>query len=152
MRDRRRILLWIAGALVLIVLIAAFVLFGPPRVADTFAEPEFCGSCHEMEPWLEGFRESDHSDLDSCNDCHLPHDSVVSYYFWEGVVGTRDLVKHAVGAIPETIEPRERTRVWVRDNCLRCHDDEIEEGHTEGREFCSAPGCHDDVFHDVEQE
>jgi cytochrome c nitrite reductase small subunit len=141
--------LWVLGVIGALVLVAAFVLFGPPHLAETFAEPEFCGSCHEMQPWVESFDESDHSELESCNDCHLPHDSTVSYYFWEGVVGVRDLVKHTVGAVPETIEARERSKDWILENCHRCHDDDIEDDHGEERDLCWS--CHDDVFHDVDQ-
>jgi cytochrome c nitrite reductase small subunit len=146
---RRQIVLWVLGVVLLLVLVVFFVMFGPPRVADTFARPEFCANCHEMEPWLEEFRAADHAELESCNDCHLPHGSVVEYYFWEGVVGVRDIVLHTVGAIPETIEARERTRGWVQENCDRCHQDDVPEDHGESREYCW--DCHDEVFHNVEQ-
>lgn len=151
MSRGKRISLWILGGVVLLGLIAFWVMFLPPfRVAETFAEPTFCGSCHEMEPWLASFEESDHQDLESCNDCHLPHGSVVEYYFWEGVVGVRDLVTHSVGAIPDPIEARDRSRDWAKENCLRCHADEIEEGHGEEERYCWT--CHDDVFHKVDQD
>lgn len=145
-----RVLLWILGILVLIAGAVFFVMFGPPHVAEQFAEPKFCGSCHEMDPWLVSFRQEEHGGLESCNDCHLPHGSTLEYYFWEGVVGVRDLAKHSVGAIPQPIEAGDRTRSWIQENCRRCHDDEIEDDHGETRAYCWE--CHDEVFHRVSQQ
>lgn len=156
--DRRtsrgtRILLWVLGIFVVLGLLLAFLMFGPPRLAEVFAEPEFCGeTCHEMGYVYTSFLDEEHSELETCNECHLPNDpgagGFVEHYAWEGVVGVRDLVKHGVGAIPEDIEIKERSESWTLENCLRCHEDDIDEEHGEGEEFCW--DCHDDVFHDVD--
>ncbi|HSK47239.1 MAG TPA: NapC/NirT family cytochrome c [Coriobacteriia bacterium] len=144
-----KIVLWVAGILVALALLAAFLMFGPPKLAEAFAEPEFCGtSCHEMEYVYTSFLEEEHAELETCNDCHLPNDGFIEHYAWEGVVGVRDLVKHGVGAVPENIEVKERSEEWLIENCHRCHDDEIDDDHGEGREFCW--DCHDDVFHAVD--
>jgi len=140
-----RILLWVLGVLAVLGLVLAFLMFGPPQLAETFAEPSFCGRCHEMEYVYNTFIEEDHNELETCNDCHLPNDGFVEHYFWEGVVGVRDLVTHGLGAIPENIEVTERSQRWMVENCHRCHDDEIDEDHGEEEEFCW--DCHDDVFH-----
>ena len=72
MRSRAgRITLIVLGVLIIVGLIAAWVMFLPPfRVAEQFAEPEFCASCHVMEPQYEAWQASSHNHLESCNDCH----------------------------------------------------------------------------------
>lgn len=149
MSKRVKVLLWVLGGLIVLAAIAFFVMFGPPNVSARLAMPSFCGSCHEMEPWLSGFRATAHKDLNSCNDCHLPHGSKVEYYTWEVLVGVRDLAKHTVGAIPDTIEARDRSRGWIQVNCRRCHDDEIEADHGGEEPYCW--NCHEDSFHQVKQ-
>lgn len=140
---------WSVGVVVLLALIAVVVMFGPPRVADRIARPSFCASCHEMDPWYEGFRAAEHSTLPSCNDCHLPNESATRYYAWEAVLGARDVTAHLIGRIPDRIEARSRSRSWIVVNCRRCHDDEIEADHGEEETYCWE--CHDDVYHDVRQ-
>lgn len=137
------------GVLALIAAVGLIVMFGPPRVADRIARPSFCASCHEMAPWNDGFRAAEHSQLSSCNDCHLPNDSAFRHYAWEAVLGVRDITTHITGRIPARIRARERSRTWIAANCIRCHDDEIDADHGDDKEYCW--DCHDDVFHDVQQ-
>ena len=141
-----RIALIVLGVLVVLGAVAFFVMFGPPHLAEQFAEPEFCASCHVMEPQFAAFQQSRHRWLESCHDCHLPHGNVVSYYFWEGVVGARDLLYWNIGRIPEHITARERSRVWIDDNCRRCHSDVITGTHPEPDRMCWE--CHREAYHD----
>jgi cytochrome c nitrite reductase small subunit len=141
-----RIVLIVLGVLVLLGAVAFFVMFGPPHVAEQFSRPEFCASCHVMDPQFAAFQMGRHRWLESCNDCHLPHDSVVSYYFWEGIVGVRDLVYWGIGRIPEHITARERSREWIDSNCRRCHGDVMTGTHPRADRRCWE--CHREAYHD----
>ena len=35
------------------------------------SKPAFCSTCHCMEPYVEGWKLSSHSDV-TCTDCHFP--------------------------------------------------------------------------------
>jgi cytochrome c nitrite reductase small subunit len=135
--------------LVALVAIVTFVMFGPPNYIETFAQPEFCASCHVMNPQYAAFQSSSHGRrLESCNDCHLPNDSFVRHYFWEGVVGVRDLVEFNLNLIPEHITARERSKDWVEENCRRCHDEVIARIHPDEQGRCW--DCHRELYHDFE--
>lgn len=125
---RRRRWLWIVGSIAALGAIAAWVLFLPPfHVMETFARPEFCATCHNMEPEFRAFESGTHSGLESCNDCHLPNDNFVNHYAWDAYVGTRDLVSfYLLGRAPYDTRATERSKDWIRDNCIRCHADVVD--------------------------
>lgn len=144
-----RVALIVAAVFVVTGAIGAFVMFGPPHVAATFAEPTFCASCHIMENQYEAFEASVHSRLDSCNDCHLPNTGFVRHYAAEAFVGARDLLYWNLNRIPEHIEARERSRHWIQENCVRCHRLLLGALHpaVEDR-WCWE--CHRQIYHDYE--
>lgn len=91
---------------------------------------EFCTSCHGYEPIAAAYREDVHGGNNefgvraACNDCHLPHDNSL-HYFWvkarHGIVDpTMSLLKE-----PDEIDwhaIRERREEFVYDSsCLNCH-------------------------------
>lgn len=143
--GRRRRWPWVLGTLAALGVIAFWVLFLPPfHVTEIFAEPEFCGSCHNMEPELRAFQASSHQALDSCNDCHLPNGNVVEHYVWDAYVGSRDLVSfYILGRAPYDTEATDRSKGWIQDNCIRCHGDVVERMFVE--ENCWE--CHRELYH-----
>jgi cytochrome c nitrite reductase small subunit len=143
-----KVLIGIAIAFVALATIAAFVLFGPPAYAEKIAEPEFCRRCHVMDPQYNSYRRGSHSHLESCNDCHLPNDSFVRHWFWDGVVGVRDLVEFNLNLIPEHIEAKPRSQEWLEENCRRCHEDVISEIHPPAGKRCWE--CHRELYHDFD--
>ena len=56
-------LISIASIILLIVL-----LYG---AAELTSKPNFCSSCHYMQPYVEDWKTSTHSDV-TCTDCHFP--------------------------------------------------------------------------------
>lgn len=140
----------VLGVLVLLVAVWAFVMFGPPRYSEVVSQPEFCARCHEMDPQYTRFITGTHGELESCNDCHLPNRTFAGHWFWDSVVGARDLILHTVGAIPEQdeMEATNQSRGWIQENCSDCHVDDVDEHHGEEEEFCW--DCHDDVSHEAE--
>lgn len=144
----RRTLLIVIIAIVALGAIAAFVMFGPPNVGEQFAKPEFCRRCHVMEPQYVAYRKSPHRSLESCNDCHLPNDSFVRHWFWDAVVGVRDVVKFNLGLVPEHIVALDRSKDWVEENCEDCHSEVISDIHPPSGKRCWE--CHRGLYHDYE--
>ncbi len=75
------------------------------------ADYEFCTSCHSYEPIAKAYREDIHGGNNSvgfraaCNDCHLPHDNALHYFFVKA--------KHQV--LPPTLALPERSRREEKD-------------------------------------
>lgn len=144
---------WLKAVLVIVAvsgligLATAFAMFGPPGFAEQIADPSFCGRCHVMEPQLAAYEAGRHSRLESCNDCHLPNDSFVRHWFWDGVVGVRDLAKYNLNIIPEHITARERSKDWIEENCRACHGDVMAGVEVTPGTRCRE--CHREIYHDV---
>jgi cytochrome c nitrite reductase small subunit len=101
--------------------IAAFVTFGPPKLLAKSETPEFCATCHVMEPQYEAWlHEGAHRRI-RCVDCHLPHDNLATYYTWKSIDGMRDVVEFYSGLIPATIRISEHGKQVLQGNCVRCH-------------------------------
>lgn len=148
-RRTRRTLLGVLLGLLVLALVGAFVMFAPPfRVADRLAKPSFCASCHNMEPQYAAFQASAHSDLDSCNDCHLPNDNFVNHWAADAAVGVRDLVSfHVLGRADYDVEATGWSRRVINANCIRCHGDLVEHVDTSQR-WCWE--CHRIMYHRVQ--
>jgi len=106
----------------------AFVILAvaiSPKILAKTETVQFCGSCHVMEEeYLALMRGGLHNSL-RCTDCHLPHDTFVSFYFWKGLDGTKDVVFFYSGKVPETIYISEKGKGVVKQNCIRCHESTV---------------------------
>jgi cytochrome c nitrite reductase small subunit len=116
-----------AGLVLLMILAAGvlgiFLAFGPPGLYAKTETPEFCASCHVMEPQYEAwFHSGAHAQI-KCVDCHLPHEPLPRRLLWKGVDGAWDFVAFHTGRIPDPIEISSRGAGVVQENCLRCHGD-----------------------------
>jgi cytochrome c nitrite reductase small subunit len=116
--------------ILLVVLLAGaavgvFLALGPPQLLAKSETPEFCASCHVMEPQYEAWlHEGAHRRI-KCVDCHLPHDNVVTYYTWKGIDGMRDVIEFNTGMVPETIRISNHGKHVLQGNCLRCHAEAV---------------------------
>lgn len=148
---RRRgwiVLASILGALVVLGGVAAFVMFGPPHVAERLARPSFCASCHIMKPQYEAFQGSVHSGLGSCNDCHLPNTGFVRHWTADAYVGTRDLLEFNLDfGIPPYLKAKPMSKRWIEENCRRCHRTAVSHMQTQGK-YCWE--CHREMYHHLD--
>jgi cytochrome c nitrite reductase small subunit len=115
--------------LVVFVLAAAtlafFVAFGPPRLYSKSESPEFCGSCHVLQPEYEAwFHSGAHQNI-KCIDCHLPNNNLANHLFWKSVDGVQDTLAFHTGFVSETIHISARGAAVVLQNCQRCHSEVI---------------------------
>ena len=125
---------FIVGGIVGIVIAGVGALISAQMIENT-AEPEFCGSCHEMKPMHEAWEKGPHGPLGNdrgairagCADCHLPHDNVVSYLLNKAKFGTNDAIAHYFkGGYADDLEHwlekrKERDHYVFVSNCTRCH-------------------------------
>ncbi|WP_163328482.1 cytochrome c3 family protein [Desulfurobacterium thermolithotrophum] len=152
-KDRKKLL--ISGIAGLAVVGAA--VFVSAQIIKATNQPSFCGSCHEMKPMVETWKESSHFGRASCVDCHLPHDNIFNYLAVKAKSGIKDFVGHVfhegyMNDPEHWIEKRkEREHYVFVSNCKRCHSvlpdnffhRQLQRGEIQG----DCLTCHWDVGH-----
>lgn len=114
--------------LVPITVLAAWV------VTDTIfhdtSGAEFCGSCHTMAPMVASYREDVHGGAGDrgvqakCVDCHLSHDSSLSYVVTKTRFGLHDAwaqMTYDLEAIDWQAKREHREDFVFDSGCLSCH-------------------------------
>ena len=105
--------------------LAFFVAFGPPRLYSKSESPEFCGSCHVLQPEYEAwFHSGAHQNI-KCVDCHLPNNNLAIHLFRKSVDGVKDTLAFHTGFVSETIRISDHGAAVVLQNCQRCHSEVI---------------------------
>jgi cytochrome c nitrite reductase small subunit len=85
-------------------------------------DPQACINCHIMQSNYDGWMHGAHGRVATCNDCHVPHDSVVSKYAVKAEHGARHSYKFTFDDFHEPLAMNEPSRVVVVNNCVRCHE------------------------------
>ena len=86
-------------------------------------DPKACANCHIMNDQYDGWARSSHHGRATCNDCHVPHDSLVSKYWVKAEHGYRHSKGFTFQDFHEPIQITESSRNVVIENCVRCHMD-----------------------------
>lgn len=84
-------------------------------------DPKACINCHVMMPQYATWAAGSHGRVASCNDCHVPHDSVVKKYFFKAKDGSRHAFMYTFHMEPQVIRVKEEGMHVIQENCLRCH-------------------------------
>jgi cytochrome c nitrite reductase small subunit len=140
-------------------------LIGAEQIEKT-GTPEFCISCHEMKPMYDTWLKGPHGPLGnkagavraSCTDCHLPHDSVVSYLTEKIRTAMKDAYYHNkkelisnVDFWLEKLDPKEVKKYTYESNCIHCHeelpDNILHEKYKKGEINDTCLDCHWYVGH-----
>lgn len=87
--------------------------------------PETCVNCHIMAPQYATWQHSSHREVANCNDCHVPHDNVFRKYFFKAKDGLRHATIFTLRKEPQVIFIKEEGMHVVQQNCIRCHNDLI---------------------------
>lgn len=106
--------------------------------------PEFCLSCHIMEPAYESWFHSAHYGDASCSDCHVPHQNLAVKLIGKGTDGLWDFYRFYTNQVPDPIRISTRGSKTVRENCLRCHGTIMENVNYDGRNCWE---CHRSISH-----
>lgn len=118
--SQKKSLLSVLAVVVAMAVIGAYLAFGPPRLFAKSESPEFCGSCHVLQPEYESWFHSGHHRI-KCVDCHLPNDNLANHLIQKTLEGVKDSVAFHTGRIPETIRISTHGAEVVQQNCQRCH-------------------------------
>lgn len=157
-------------ATVLYLLIAALIggmagigtyTFGYAKGASYLgSNSESCANCHVMQGHYDAWLKSSHGKFTSCNDCHAPHDSLVSMYYCKARNGFFHSLAFTTGDFEENLRITDYNRRVTEQACRNCHEDvvhqidiraigELNEDHTERLESNACIRCHSTVGHDT---
>jgi len=110
-------------------------------------DPKACINCHIMTPQYASWQHSSHARVASCNDCHVPHDSVFRKYYFKAMDGGRHSAMFTLRMEPQVIKAREESVEVIQANCLRCHGDQVHAATTEVAFHRNCNECHREVPH-----
>lgn len=111
--------------------------------------PETCVNCHVMTTQYVTWQHSSHARVATCNDCHVPHDSLAHAYLFKAQDGLRHAGIFTLRWEPQVIHMSARAIPVVQANCRRCHAQVVENvsagPHEDGDRLCW--DCHREVPH-----
>ena len=84
--------------------------------------PKTCTNCHIMNEQYNSWSSSSHHARATCNDCHVPQDSIINKYFIKAEHGYRHSKGFTFQDFHEPIQMKKSSRDVVIDNCVRCHE------------------------------
>jgi cytochrome c nitrite reductase small subunit len=88
-------------------------------------DPRACINCHIMRPQYSTWQHSSHGRGTTCNDCHVPHDSVIRKYWFKATDGARHSALFTLRMEPQVIKARQESLEVIQENCVRCHTDTL---------------------------
>jgi cytochrome c nitrite reductase small subunit len=84
-------------------------------------DPKACMNCHVMAPQYATWERSSHARVTVCNDCHVPHNNIISKFAFKAMDGTRHSFMFTFRMEPQVIRIHEAGTAVVQENCIRCH-------------------------------
>lgn len=129
---RRRFFLWVLAGVFLLILLNI-------GVYTYSTHPNFCRSCHIMEPYYQAWTNSKHYSKAVCVDCHYPPSSTFGEHLWHKFQASSQVAKYV------TQTYNSKPYAVVEDaSCLRsgCHSKNLLEGKIltlQGLRFNHAP-------------
>lgn len=121
---RENVILAVLVAIVVVaVLVGVFVAFGPLGLYAKSESPEFCGSCHVLQPEYEAWFHSGAHQTIKCIDCHLPNDKLAHHLWAKSLEGVSDSLAFHTGRFHEPITLSNSGAKVVVENCRRCHSE-----------------------------
>jgi cytochrome c nitrite reductase small subunit len=89
-------------------------------------DPRACMNCHVMAPQYATWERGSHGRVTVCNDCHVPHENIVSKFAFKAMDGIRHSFMFTFRLEPQVIQIHEAGIAVVQENCKRCHGALIE--------------------------
>jgi cytochrome c nitrite reductase small subunit len=112
-------------------------------------DPAACINCHVMREQYDSWSRSSHREWATCNECHMPHETVPKYYR-KALNGWNHSVKFTTGDFPDPIMIAERNKEVALENCLSCHQDMVNDMLLRGdpdKDGLRCTECHGNVGH-----
>ena len=111
-------------------------------------DPKACVNCHIMRDVYHGWNHGSHKAVAGCNDCHTPHDSILSKYAVKALNGFRHSYAFTTGNFEEPIRILPFDRNITQHACLGCHSDMvIAISHQDDPNPTDCLRCHSGVGH-----
>ncbi len=139
--------------------IAAFTFDYAEGTSYLSDDPKACVNCHIMQEQYDAWQHASHHAVANCNDCHVPHDSIIRKYATKAEHGYRHSKGFTFNDFHEPIQITAGSRDVVIENCVRCHqsidNDTAIVAHSLDSQAGRAPGvigadclhCHTRVGH-----
>ncbi len=142
--------IWLACSVLLgaIVGLGAFTFSYAQGLSYFSSDPKACANCHIMQDVYDGWNHSSHKAVAACNDCHTPHDNIVSKYAVKALNGFRHSAAFTMGRFHEPIRITALNRSVTEHACLSCHGEFVSEISHEGSDVpTDCLTCHKGVGH-----
>ena len=143
-----RLPLGLAVALGFMIGIGAYTFHYAKGTSYLSSDPAACANCHIMQPQYDSWQKASHHTVATCNDCHLPPDGLAKWISKadNGFVHSKAFT---LQNFKEPIELRDVNRRLLQQNCVRCHQELVENSVADTNSFHagSCVHCHRDVGH-----
>lgn len=143
--------------------VALAVLIGVPAGVGSFTfhygkgwsyfsgSPESCANCHIMQPHYDTWLKSSHHRVATCTGCHLPA-GFPANYLSKAENGWNHSWAFTMQNFHEPIQMTAKNRRILQRNCVRCHEDLVDQmlAHQASpgdAESVSCVQCHAGVGH-----
>ncbi len=90
-------------------------------------DPKACVNCHIMTPQFATWERGSHARVANCNDCHVPHDTLLNKYYFKAKDGARHAFMFTFHLEPQVIQVHEPGMGVIQQNCIRCHEDLLDD-------------------------
>jgi cytochrome c nitrite reductase small subunit len=140
----------VAAVVGCVVGIVGFAVFYSGATSYLGNDPATCANCHVMTEQYEAWSRGPHASFATCNDCHLPHDSVIAKYLVKAEDGVLHGTKFTLGTYPENIRIRQSSRSIANAACVSCHTtltNDIRHSAEAAGDTVSCVRCHAGVGH-----
>jgi cytochrome c nitrite reductase small subunit len=136
-----------AGAIGVAVGTATFTFVYGEGTSYLTNDPSACVNCHIMQEQFDGWLQSSHRRVATCNDCHAPHD-LVGKYITKARNGWAHSLAFTTGNFPDELRITERNLGVTEAACRYCHEDlAAAVDGVDGAEPRPCTSCHSDVGH-----
>ncbi len=141
----------LAIAIVCLLIVVGVGLYVTDFTSYLGNNPTTCNNCHVMDNVYEGWYHAGHKEWTTCNDCHTPH-ALIPKYFVKALSGYHHVTTFFFKEIPAAIRAKESSRQIIHENCVRCHQDTIDNLNWD-MEYAGEPSnrycyeCHRSIAH-----
>ena len=110
------------------VLVGVAIVTGRAANATSYLSdaPETCLNCHVMTSSYATWQRGSHARAAVCSDCHVPHTNPIAQMAFKASDGAKHSYVFTVRAEPQVLRLSERARPVVQENCLRCHQHQLQ--------------------------
>ncbi len=111
--------------------------------------PETCMNCHVMTDAYASWQRGSHGRVTVCNDCHVPHDNILSKSAFKAMDGARHSTIFMLRKEPQVMHLSSGAVPVIQQNCVRCHSDQFQMIRLSDSTQQTCWTCHQNIHGDV---